>query len=197
MSDRNAIAQELSVEQLDKFIRELAELPGKQRTLKAIAEKAAALGIEISIMSAKSFRDTTFAKYIKRTERRREFAERIAAAPSTGATFADAAAENLSELVFDMTEELADVIDEGGALDLKKASATAFIISKIRQGDVARGKLQLQVDEYQRKERERAEKTAQAAAQLEKLRDPGAGLNAQERIAVLDSIDDLLGIKKA
>jgi hypothetical protein len=143
MSDRNTIAQELTVDQLDTFIRDLATLPGKERTLKAISEKAAALGINVSLMSAKSFRDTTFAKYLKRTERRREFAERIAAAPSTGAKFADAAAENLAELVYDMTEELTEIADEGGSLDLKKASTTAFIVSKIRQGDIARDRLQL------------------------------------------------------
>jgi hypothetical protein len=141
MSDRNTIAQELSLDQLDKFIRELAALPGKDRTLKAISEKAAALGITISLMSAKSFRDTTFAKYLKRTERRREFAERVTSAPLTGAKFADAAAENLAELVFDATEEMAEIADEGGRLDMKKAGATAFIISKIRQGDVARERL--------------------------------------------------------
>ncbi len=57
MSDRNKIAQELTVEQLDQFISGLAELPGKQRTLAAIQERAFALNIQISLMSAKSFRE--------------------------------------------------------------------------------------------------------------------------------------------
>lgn len=195
MSDRNAIAQELTVDQLDKFIRELAALPGKQRTLKAITEKAATLGIAISVMSAKSFRDTTFAKYLKRTERRREFAERVTAGPMTGTVFADAAADNLSELIFDMTEELAEVAEGGGALDLKKAAATAFIVSKMQQGSVARRGLQLKIDEYQRKEREREEKNQRAADQLKKLRDPNAGLNETERTAILDEVDRLMGVK--
>lgn len=194
MSDRNKIAQALSVEELDAFLKLLLKLPGAQRTYEAIKLRAfEELGLSISIESAKSFRKTTFANYLARVERRREFAERVANVGSDArATLADAAAENLAEQVFDLTEELAE--DE--VLDLKKASSVAFIISKIRQGDVARSSLQLKIDEYQRKERERDEKNQQAAAQLEKLRDPSAGLNAQERTAVLDAIDDLLGIKK-
>jgi hypothetical protein len=144
MSDRNKIAQALSVEELDAFLALLLKLPGAERTYDAIRRRAKdELGLAISIESAKSFRNTTFAKYVKRSERRREFAEKMTAVPSTGAKFADAAAENLAELVYDMTEELSEVIDEGGSLDLKKASTTAFIISKIRQGDVARDRLQL------------------------------------------------------
>jgi hypothetical protein len=167
--------------------------PGTDARSKALRLRPAKWKIEISIESARSFRNTTFANYLKRIERRREFAERVANVRdnSTGRTLADAAAENLAEQVFDLTEELG----EGETLDLKKASTVAFIISKIRQGDVAASALQLKVDEYERKERERAEKNARAAAELEKLRDPNAGLNEEERGAVLDTIDDLLGIK--
>jgi hypothetical protein len=193
MSDRNKIAQALTVEELEKFLQALVKLPGNRRTLEGIKSAAAALEIEISIESARSFKNTTFANYLKRIERRREFAERVANVRdnSTGRTLADAAAENLAEQVFDLTEELG----EGETLDLKKASTVAFIISKIRQGDVAASALQLKVDDYERKERERNEKAERAAAELEKLRDPNAGLNEEERGAVLDTIDDLLGIK--
>lgn len=194
MSDRNKIAQSLTVDELDKFIRELMALPGSQRTYAGIQKHAAVRGIVVSIEGAKSFRKTTFSNYLARVERRREFAERVAGINSDArATLADAAAENLAEQVFDLTEELAE--DE--ELDLKKASSVAFIISKIRQGDVARSALQLKIDEYQRKERERAEKNAAASRELEKLRDPNAALNQEERTAILETIDDLLGIKKA
>lgn len=193
MSDRNKIAQALPVEDLDAFIRELMALPGSERTYAGIQRHAAARGIVVSIEGAKSFRKTTFANYLARVERRREFAERVANVQSDArATLADAAAENLAEQVFDLTEELAE--DE--VLDLKKAASVAFIISKIRQGDVARSALQLKISDFERKERERVEKTTRAAAELEKLRDPNAGLNTEERAAVLDTIDDLLGIKK-
>jgi hypothetical protein len=141
MSDRNKIAQSLPVEELDAFIRELMALPGSERTYAGIQRHAAARGIVVSIEGAKSFRKTTFANYLARVERRREFAERVTAAPATGSRFADAAGENLAELIFDATEEMSDAADEGGSLDLKKAGAMAFIISKIRQGDVARERL--------------------------------------------------------
>jgi hypothetical protein len=38
---------------------------------------------------------------------------------------------------------MAEIAYDGGSLDLKKAGSMAFIISKIRQGDVARDRLQL------------------------------------------------------
>lgn len=159
MADRNKIAQALPVEKLEEFNQMLASLPGSERTLDAIKRRAAdELGIEISVMSAKAFRDTTFSNYLKRMERRREFAERVANVrqESTGATLADAAAENLAEAVFDLTEELG----EGESLDLKKASSVAFIISKIRQGDVAKGSLEMKLKEFERREREREERKA-------------------------------------
>lgn len=141
-TDRNKIAQELSVEDLSAFVAELAALPGKERTLRAIAAAAERRGIRISLESAKSFRNTTFKRHLERIERRREFAERFAGGRDNrlGATIADAAADNLAETVFDLTDEIAEAT-ESGEFDLKKMSTTAFIIKTLRQGDVARDAL--------------------------------------------------------
>lgn len=165
MSDRNKIAQSLTVEQLDEFIRELAALPGTERTYAGIQKHAAARGITVSIEGAKSFREKTFKNYLARMERRREFAQRVASVrqESTGATLADAAAENLAEQIFDLTEELG----EGESLDLKKASSVAFIISKIRQGDVAKGNLEAKLREIEERNREREEARAEKKKQLQ------------------------------
>jgi len=137
MSDRNTIAQELTPEMLDKFIRELAALPGKQRTLKRISEKAEAYGIidansgkPPSLNSAKSFRDTTFKKFIARIEQAQSKALQVKEARESGAghTLADAAGDLLSEIIFDsLTEENAKDID------IKKYS---LAIARLRQGDV-------------------------------------------------------------
>jgi hypothetical protein len=199
MADRNKIAQALNETELAAFNEMLASLPGSERTYAAIQRRAQEqLGLTLSIESAKSYREKTFKNYLRRMERRRDFAERVTSArqESTGGTFADAAAENLAELVFDMTEEMSEAIEEGGALDLKKASTTAFIINKIRQGDVARGNLQIKLDDAERREKEREEKNRQAGEKLAKLRDPSAGLDEAERVAILDEVDRLMGLKR-
>ncbi|MCA1589709.1 MAG: DUF3486 family protein [Acidobacteria bacterium] len=193
MSDRNKIAQSLSVDKLDEFIRDLIALPGLERTYAGIQKHAAARGIVVSIEGAKSFRKTTFDNYVRRMDRRREFAERVASIQSDArATLADAAAENLAEQIFDLTEELADEAnEEGGKLDLKKASSVAFIISKIRQGDVARSALQLKINDFERKERERGEKKAELSKTLDKEQKRG-GISAETR-ALIDQELGALG----
>ena len=130
MSDRNKIAQELSIEELDQFIRDLAALPGKERTLKAIAEKAAARGITISLMSAKAFRETTFKNYVDRVQKAQDKALQVRGIREAGAgnTLADAAGDLLSEIIFDSL-----TADEPGEIDIKKYS---LAISRLRQGDV-------------------------------------------------------------
>lgn len=189
MTDRNKIAQELTVEQLSDFIGQLAELPGKERTLAAIQEKAATLGITISLMSAKSFRDTTFTRYLDKLSKAQEKAMQVRGMQEAGAgnTLADAAGALLSEVIFDALSA-----EDAKDIDIKKYS---LAIARMRQGDVRLRALELDVKEFERRERERAEKNAAAAAQLQKLRDPSAGLNETERTAILDEVDRLMGVK--
>jgi hypothetical protein len=186
MSDRNKIAQALTVEQLDKFVRELAALPGSERNLEAIKAKAATLGIEISLMSATSFRDVTFKRHLDRLEKAQALATQVASMQQQGAgnTLADATAAMLSQQVFDLVDALGD--DE---LDLKKAGSIAFILSKIRQGDVSARGLELKVKEYERKERERLEKIAALQKTIEKEVKKG-GISAEARLL----IDQELGV---
>jgi Protein of unknown function (DUF3486) len=176
-ADRNTIARELTVDELDKFIKELAALPGKRRTLAAIQKKAAALGIEVSLMSAKSFRDTTFQRHLDRLQKANQLATQVAAMQQEGAgnTLADASAAILSQQIFDLLDELGD-----STLDLKKAGSIAFIISKIRQGDTAARALELKVKEYERKEAERAEKKAAFVKTLDKEQKRG-GITKETR----------------
>lgn len=191
MSDRNAIAQELTVEQLDQFIRELADLPGKQRTLKAIAEKAAAMGIRISIMSAKSFRDTTFARHLDRLRTAQEVALQVENIEQGGNTLANASAKLLGKRIFDQLLKAEE--DDDAEVDV---DALSLSVSRLRQGDVAHRTLELKLAEYEKRERERQEKNEQAAAQLRKLREPGAEVSGAERDAILDEVDRLMGVKK-
>lgn len=181
MSDRNKIAQALTVEQLDNFVRELAALPGRERTLDAIKRRAADLGIEISIMSATSFRDTTFKRHLDRLGKAQELATQVASMQQQGAgnTLADASAAILSQQVFDLLDELGDE-----TLDLKKAGSIAFIISKMRQGDVASRGLELKLRDYERREREREEK--KKALQLSLTKAEKKGGISKETLALIE-----------
>ena len=190
MSDRNTIAQELSVEELDTFICGLASLPGKERTLKAICEQAANLGITISLMSAKSFRDTTFATHLERLRRASEKAEQIKAIQQsgTGGTLADAAGAILSEAIYDglLAENPKDI-------DIEKYS---LAISRMRKGDVELAGLRLKLEEGERREREREAKIKAASDEMEKLRHPKKDFSDEDRIKVVAEVDRILGIKK-
>jgi hypothetical protein len=191
--DRNTIAQELTDEQLDRFIRELASLPKKDRKLKHIRHKAAEMGITISLMSAKSFRDTTFRRELAKIESAQRAAKLIEDIDRGGSTLADASAKLLAKRAF---TQLMDAEDEDSAevIDMDQMS---LVVARLRRGNVQQAALEAKLSEMERLQRDRDEKNRQAAEQLEKLRDPNAGLNQAERTAVLDTIDELLGIKKA
>jgi hypothetical protein len=172
MSDRNTIARELSVEDLDRFIKELAALPGKKRTLQAISEKAAGLGINISLMSAKSFRDTTFKSYLDRLNRAQEKALQVRGMQEAGAgnTLADAAGALLSEVIFDSL-----TAEDPNDIDIKKYS---LAIARLRQGDVKIRALELAIKDWERKEEERQRQTTEAKEKLTDLTKKG-GLSAE------------------
>lgn len=155
MSDRNTIAQELTVEQLDQFIRELTNLPGKGRTLKAIAEKAATLGMTISLMSAKAFRDTTFARHLDRLRTAQEVALQVENVEQGGNTLANASAKLLGKRIFDQLLKAEE--DESSEIDI---DALSLSVSRLRQGDVASRGLEMKLKDYERKEQERAERKA-------------------------------------
>jgi hypothetical protein len=140
MSDRNTIAQELTVEQLDQFVHELAALPGKERTLKAISEKAAALGLEISLMSAKSFRDTTFERHLQRMRTAQEVALQVEGIEAGGNTLAGASAKLLSKRIFNQLLEA----DENAETEID-VEAMSLSVSRLRSGDVATATHQLRI----------------------------------------------------
>lgn len=166
--DQNKIAKELTVEQLSDFVAELAALPGKDRTLRAIAAAADRRGIKISLESAKSFRNTTFRRHLDRLERAQQLATQVASMQTTGtgATLADAGAAMLSQQVFDLIDELGDE-----TLDLKKAGQVAFILSKIRQGDVASSALQLRIKSLEAAQLDAAKVVLQKTRELKTIAD--------------------------
>ncbi len=179
MSDRNKIAQGLSIAELDAFVAELHALPGSGRTLEAIKAAAQKRGIVISLMSARSFRDTTFRRHLERLSRAQEFATQVAQMQTVGAgaTLADASAAMLSQQLFDLVDTLGDE-----TLDLKKAGQVAFIISKIRQGDVAASALNLKVKALEAAQLDAAKVVLARTRELKAIADDKS-IDEQEKVA--------------
>lgn len=144
MSDRNKIATELTAEQLQQFLDKCWKTPGL--TLKKVQELAEGFGIEVSLMGAKSFRDTTFARHLQRLSKANELAEQVRALKNAGAghTIADAAAAIISDEVMDKLINR----DPDEELDLDVLSK---IVKRLRDSDQRSAALQQRVREYEEK----------------------------------------------
>lgn len=181
MSDRNKIAQELTVDELSEFVAELAALPGKERTLEAIKGKAKERGIEISLMSAKSFRDTTFERHLARMRTAQDVASQVEGIEAGGNTLANASAKLLARRIFN---DLLEADENETDVDI---DALTLSVSRLRQGDVRKdeaGRRQAETDarlrEFERREREREEKKAALSKTLDKEVKRG-GITAETR----------------
>jgi hypothetical protein len=177
--DRNTIAQELTDEQLDHFIRELAALPKKDRKLKHIRHKAAEMGITISLMSAKSFRDTTFQRYLSKIETAQRAAQLVEDIDKGGSTMADASAKLLSKRIFDQLMEAEDE-DSAEVVDLDQMT---LAVARLRRGNVQQAALEAKLKEYEEAARERADKKAALSKTLEKEQKRG-GITAETRALI-------------
>jgi hypothetical protein len=143
--DRNTIAQELTDEQLDRFVRELAALPKKERQLKHIRHKAAELGITISLMSATSFRNTTFQRYLAKMEKAQKAAQLVEDVDRGGSTLADASAKLLSKRIFD---QLMDAEDEDSA-EVVDLDQMTLAVARLRRGNVQQAALEEKIKQLQ------------------------------------------------
>lgn len=200
--DRNKIASELTPRQLADFIDDLARLPRKNRTLAEIAQRAEALGLVVSLMSAKSFRDTTFKRHLARIARRQDKAQKITAlvGDGSGRALNEAALGIMAEQIFDELNTDADATEddeEHSRLDLEKIDTLTKAAARIGKGfgEVDRVKAllaesQAKLREYEAREAERAEKTAQAKRQLEAVK-KNSGLSA-EALAQIEEAAALL-----
>lgn len=183
--DKNTIAKNLTDDELSVFIDELASLPRGQRTLRKIQEMAATRDLVISPESARSFRDTTFQRHLKRMERRKEKATNLAAmvADGTGRTLNDANAAILAEKIFDELNTDDDETGDDGEparLDLEKLDALSLAVSRLRRGDQQRELLEAKLKEteaklreYEAREKDRAEKALAARAALDVAKKTG------------------------
>lgn len=166
----------MTPEELLEFNEWLAAKSGKERTLERIVEYAAERGIKISAMSARSYRNTTFARHLERIRRRKEKAERITAVvgDNTGRTLNEATLGILAEQIFDELNTDADATgddEEPARLDLEKVDTLTKAAARIQKGfgEVDRVKAllaesQAKLREFAAREEERKKKASEVAA---------------------------------
>ena len=96
---KSKIETELSEEQLQDFCNRLADTP--KLTLKKLQSMAAEIGIEVSLMGAKSFRDGAFAEHIEKMRRAKELALQLKEVGNADAAGSIADAGALVRIVHD------------------------------------------------------------------------------------------------
>lgn len=98
------IETSLTPEQLHEFFKRCAQLKGsKLKDIQALAEE---FGIDVSLMSARSFRQGAFQEYLDELRLKREMAESVTAIAKDGLDLTAAAASALSAKVLDAAMNL-------------------------------------------------------------------------------------------
>jgi hypothetical protein len=163
MPDKNKIASNLSAEQLEAFNERCRTTKGL--TLQKIADMAAEAGIEISLMSAASYRDTTFEAYLEQIRERGRLADTITQVAQAGLNLSDAAAVGLNQQIFarSMDPDLAD----------KDLDRLSLALARLRLGDQRAELLDARLKEYERREADWNDKRSQVKAKLEGVKAKG------------------------
>jgi hypothetical protein len=147
----NKIESNMTPEQLAEFCKRLGSCA--KPTLAKIQDLAGEFGVEISLMAAKSFRESNFADYLEELRRKRDMAEAVSTAAKSGLSLTDAAASVLSSKVFDR-------LMSAGTMEDDEMDQLSLALSRLRLGDQRASLLAARLREYEAKEAERAEKKA-------------------------------------
>ena len=139
VESKNKLVRSITPEELTAFLDELANTPGVDGPM-IQAKALEKFDIRIGHESANNFRKEVFGRYIDRLRKRKELSAVIAAHRDAdgGRTLADAAGEEMSQLVFEFltnVEDGEDALDLSNSGDVKKANQLALIISRMRTGD--------------------------------------------------------------
>lgn len=122
---RSKIEMSLSETELQAFCNKLAGTP--HLTLEKVKAEAAKLGINVSLMAAKTFRDGAYSAHLDKYRKARELAQQLRQIGNDNAasSLADAGAAILMQQVY-------DELTSGGQIDFDTFSK---IISRLRTGD--------------------------------------------------------------
>jgi len=173
----NKIVKNLNAEELQEFFQECAQTKGL--TLEAIQDLAKKRGIQISLMSAKNFREGALNEWRAKLQRATEVSGQIETLLEQGTanSFADASAVVLGQMVFDILMTGEDGVD---------INTLSKIISRLRTGDHAQRNLEMKIAEYERAEAERQKQVEALKAKAQKAKEAG-GLT-EDAQAVVDEL---------
>jgi len=176
MADRNKIALELTAEELQQFLDRCWKTEGL--TLAKVQRLAEEYGIAVSLMGAKSFRDTTFKRHLDRIAKAGDLAAQVAALRQAGAghTIADAAAAILSDEVLDKLINR----DADEELDLDVLSK---IVKRLRDSDSRSRALEHQIEKDQRKAAEKLLSDPKLLAEVAKIK--ASSMTTEEKAAAV------------
>lgn len=149
----NKIEQHLTADQLAAFNERLAGMPGL--SLQKISDLADEFGVEISLMSASTYRDTTYEEYLAELRSKAQFAETVAEAAKSGLSMTDAAAAILSNKLLD------HIMNQGG-LEHEEFNELSLALARLRTGDQRAKLLEAKLREMESKEQDRTRKINEA-----------------------------------
>lgn len=184
------IETSLTPEQLQEFFHRCAQIPGaKLRSIVALAEE---YGVDISLMSAKSFRDGGFSEYLEDLKAKREMAESVTEVAKSGLSLSDAAASVLSQKIFDQALRLDGSAEDG----LEQSNTLSLALSRLRTGDQRAKLLEARLAEYEREKAEWEESRRKIAEQIDRAKNANPASADEIRAAAVAEIDKLMGLKK-
>lgn len=193
------IEDSLTPEQLQEFFKRALQLKGTK--LKDIKVLAAEFDIEISLMSAKTFRDGAFQKHLDRIDRAQKQIAQLKEVMADGTDTIDAALKlSAGELLDQLTNGEAE-IDLGEVSKIIQRLMTSRARKEIVDQNAAKLAADLRLQEERiavlvsdREERER--KLNQIADQVTRAKNAPAASADEVRAAAVKEIDRIMGITK-
>ena len=186
------IETSLTPAQLQEFFLRCAQLKGtKLKDIQVIADE---FGVDISLMSARSFRQGAFAEYLEELKTKREMAENVSAIAKSGLSLTDAAASMLSQKLFDRLLNAGELSDD-------ESDQLSLALSRLRLGDQRASKLDAdlklrdeQIAKLTAERTEREAKLQQVAAQVKRVNNAPAATADEVRAAAVAEIDRIMGL---
>lgn len=180
---RSKIEMSLSETELQAFCNKLAGTP--HLTLETVRAEAAKLGISVSLMAAKTFRDGAYSAHLDKYRKARELAQQLREMGNDNAagSLADAGAAILMQQVY-------DELTSGGQIDFDTFSK---IIARLRSGDHQQQALIVKLRESERKNLDWERKEQERKAALAALSEKSVGKKITPEF--IDEVQKTMGLK--
>lgn len=191
------IESSLDPAMLQEFFKRCAQLKGTK--LKDIQALASEFGIDISLMSATTFRDGAFARHLEKIQRSKEKIEQLQALMADGTDTIDAALKVTADDLFDKITSGDEVDPLDTSLIISRLMKSRAVKDTVGQNAVKlEADLKLrdqQIAKLQRDQTDWEDKRAKISAQLDKVRAATPATADEVRAAAVAEIDRIMGIK--